>query len=126
MKYELKLCPFCGEKAMMQENWPSGGIGRRGYYVQCKECLGEGPFDLGESGAAEAWNNRKTEAEHNKAYAELDWKFYKKELQYISLSTLLYKYRVLRESFDYDLTGYRITVANAFIEIYDAILEARK
>lgn len=54
--YELLPCPFCGndsdDLAIME---PS--LERDTFSVTCP-CGAEGPADLGESGAIEAWNNQ--------------------------------------------------------------------
>jgi len=51
---KLEPCPYCGsEHAALKHRGPW-------YYVGCKDtqCQAEGPVDLGESGAIEAWNIR--------------------------------------------------------------------
>ena len=58
-----KQCPFC---ASPQSSIEYGVIGNtwnthREYYVTCNNCGAVGPTDLGESGAVEMWNLRRTE-----------------------------------------------------------------
>ncbi len=59
---ELKACPFCGatgvDKGWMQYSKRLGGSDQMMYFVVCRECQAEGPWDLAVSGAAEAWNTR--------------------------------------------------------------------
>jgi Lar family restriction alleviation protein len=51
----LKPCPFCGCTALVVfHNRPP----QHGYSVICTECQTSGPYDLGWSGAEEAWNTR--------------------------------------------------------------------
>ena len=49
---ELKPCPFCGSRDV--EVVHPG----RCWVILCNTCQAEGPTDLGESGAIEAWNTR--------------------------------------------------------------------
>jgi Lar family restriction alleviation protein len=54
MSDDLKPCPFCGEPEV--EAYTTKG----GFVVGCTnaDCLAEGPWDLGESGAIAKWNER--------------------------------------------------------------------
>lgn len=56
---KLIFCPFCGSTdIVIFHNHSAGGIGADGYFGLCNHCQIEGPFDLGESGAREKWNQR--------------------------------------------------------------------
>lgn len=50
--YKVSPCPFCGKSKLI--------IGRGDLFrwVECIDCMCQGPADLGVSGAIEAWNNR--------------------------------------------------------------------
>lgn len=48
---ELKPCPFCGSKDLQMHTCS--------FYVQCKQCCADGPWnDDGEEAAIEDWNAR--------------------------------------------------------------------
>ena len=54
METKLLPCPFCGSKDLerCETGKPSW------HWIFCTECHASGPYDLGWSGAQEAWNRR--------------------------------------------------------------------
>jgi Lar family restriction alleviation protein len=60
--YELKPCPFCGgEELEIEIDDVYNEINP--VYVVCRGCQADGPWDLGESGAIERWNERPREGD---------------------------------------------------------------
>lgn len=54
----LKPCPFCGNTWLRMLSEKKENL--TWWFVQCEtmSCGAVGPYDLGESGAVEAWNRR--------------------------------------------------------------------
>ena len=74
MTDNLKACPFCGGEAeIIHDASNSEWLIPNGCHVACKslDCSAEGPWDLGESGAIEAWNIRPIEDAQAAEIAEL-------------------------------------------------------
>lgn len=67
----LKPCPFCGETPKLSNGRPSITRTDKWMWVSCKKCDGEGPPDLGVSGAIESWNTRPLEDALNAEIARL-------------------------------------------------------
>lgn len=56
---ELKLCPFCGEKAELYiEFEPDVGAGYSGYSVRCRSCFARTGIYTSEQAAVHIWNRR--------------------------------------------------------------------
>jgi hypothetical protein len=56
MSDELKACSFCGEPGKVTHDGEHAW-----WWVECVACGNVGPYDLGQSGAVEAWNARPIE-----------------------------------------------------------------
>jgi len=55
-------CPFCASPhSRIEKNVVGRTTMHYEYYVTCEYCGAVGPTDLGESGAVEMWNLRRTE-----------------------------------------------------------------
>jgi hypothetical protein len=57
----LVKCPFCKTLPYFSDGRPCMTQDGNWHYVFCPSCQTEGPVDLGESGAIEAWNMRPEE-----------------------------------------------------------------
>lgn len=57
-EYELKPCPFCGGKAMIQQHRVNGDDRFTYSWVFCVDCLGQTRQYLSSRVAVEAWNRR--------------------------------------------------------------------
>ena len=54
---KLKPCPFCGRNDSISiDKYKSGG--EWWHFVECKECMANGPVGKTEQDAADAWNER--------------------------------------------------------------------
>lgn len=56
---ELKCCPFCGGKAVVQTYGSEGGRRGVGYRVMCRKCYVITARKSDEGDAVRAWNTRK-------------------------------------------------------------------
>jgi Lar family restriction alleviation protein len=53
---ELKPCPFCGGEALMESMDAENGLPQ--YFVACRCCACEGPWEKSPAGASRLWNMR--------------------------------------------------------------------
>lgn len=57
---DLKPCPFCGRKEYLQvSKYESDGVWW--HYVECTECMANGPVGRKTQDATDAWNERAKE-----------------------------------------------------------------
>jgi Lar family restriction alleviation protein len=61
MTEELKPCPFCGEKAVLEDTVT--GIKTVLYYVSCLNCPATMEFSSSKEESAKAWNQRHSSRE---------------------------------------------------------------
>lgn len=56
----LRECPFCGKKdALHIDAYQCGGVWW--FYVECQECMANGPVGKQKYMAVDAWNQRREE-----------------------------------------------------------------
>lgn len=84
---QLKPCPFCGGKAILDEDLDCFYSGWKS--VHCKNCHAKTDADKDERIAIQNWNNRADDVVSKSAYDRLMWEY----------ETALEQLRVIRLSF---------------------------
>ena len=54
MRMEIKPCPFCGMKHV---GLTRSEVAKRRYWVECENCMSQGPHTHDAEDAVEAWND---------------------------------------------------------------------